>query len=267
MGKLYETTLHVVEDIRFVISHVAVPEYITHDQRDVLRIWMKLLAFVQGMNPQKRETGLHIEEENKNTHYPFVLGHSMANIHSLLVAGAFPGSKAEETDIGILFNAQKQYLDDKESLRHSKVGQLSRETPVCGTKFNEAKSDCQFLIPASVTWLILECLRSIENWLGVDNASGALLNVLSPNTSSVCASNFSALKKALSKIRKGKYIFSKFTSSNEAQSFDDITMEGELDALRVLSQSNWPDILYDVGSQDISVHIPLYRLLSLLLQH
>ena len=138
-GNLYETTLRVVEDIRFVISHVAVPEYITHDQRDVLRIWMKLLAFVQGMNPQKRETGLHIEEENENTHYPFVLGHSMANIHSLLVAGAFPGSKAEETDIGILFNAQKQDLDDEESLRHSKVGRLSRETSVCGTKFNEAK--------------------------------------------------------------------------------------------------------------------------------
>ena len=82
-GNLYETTLRVVEDIRFVTSHVAVPEYITHDQRDVPRTWMKLLAFVQGMNPQKRETGLHIEEENKNTHYPFVLGHSMANIHSL----------------------------------------------------------------------------------------------------------------------------------------------------------------------------------------
>ena len=300
-GNLYETTLRVVEDIRFVTSHVAVPEYITHDQRDVPRTWMKLLAFVQGMNPQKRETGLHIEEENENMHYPFVLGHSIANIHSLLVAGAFSGSKSEETDIEILFNAQKQDLDDEESLRHSKVGRLSRETSVCGTKFNEAKSDCQLLIPASVTWLILECLRSIENWLGVDNASGSLLNVLSPNTSSVCASNFLALKKTLSKIRKGKYIFSKFTSSNEAQGrqslsldktaqpigqdrisimtgktdsdnacypagFDDITMEGELDALRVLSLSDWPDILYDVSSQDISVHIPLHRLLSLLLQ-
>ncbi|XP_059595098.1 E3 ubiquitin-protein ligase PRT6 isoform X1 [Vitis vinifera] len=300
-GNLYETTLRVVEDIRFVTSHVAVPEYITHDQRDVPRTWMKLLAFVQGMNPQKRETGLHIEEENENMHYPFVLGHSIANIHSLLVAGAFSGSKSEETDIEILFNAQKQDLDDEESLRHSKVGRLSRETSVCGTKFNEAKSDCQLLIPASVTWLIFECLRSIENWLGVDNASGSLFNVLSPNTSSVCASNFLALKKTLSKIRKGKYIFSKFTSSNEAQGrqslsldktaqpigqdrisimtgktdsdnacypagFDDITMEGELDALRVLSLSDWPDILYDVSSQDISVHIPLHRLLSLLLQ-
>lgn len=48
--------------------------------------------------------------------------------------------------------------------------------------------------------------------------------------------------------------------------FDDTTMEGESDTLRVLSLSDWPDILYDVSSQDVSVHIPLHRLLSLLLQ-
>nr|CAN69417.1 hypothetical protein VITISV_026854 [Vitis vinifera] len=50
-------------------------------------------------------------ENNGNTHYPFILGHSIANIHSLLEAGAFSGFKAEEIDIEILFNAQKQDLD------------------------------------------------------------------------------------------------------------------------------------------------------------
>lgn len=215
---MYDTTFRVVEDIRFVTSHVAVPEYITHDQRDIPRTWMKLSAFVQGMNPQKRETGLHIEEENEHMHYPFVLGHYIANIHSLLVAGAFSGSKAEETDDEILFNTKKQDLGE-ESLRHTKVGRLSQETSVCGTKFSESKPEtiCQPLIPASVTWLIFECLKSIENWLGVDNATGAL-NVLSPNNmDGVCTSNFLTLKKTLSKIRKGKYIFSKFTSSQGRQ--------------------------------------------------
>lgn len=313
LANLYETTVRVVEDIRFVMSHVAVPEYIIHEQRDIPRTWMKLLAFVQGMNPQKRETGLHIEEENENMHCPFVLGHTIASIHSLLVAGAFSGFKVEETDEEMLSNVQKQDLDDEESLRHAKVGRLSQETSVCGAKFNEAKSDtiCKPLVPASVTWLIFECLRSIENCLGVDNASGTLFNVLSPNSGSVCPSNFLALKKTLAQIRKGKYIFSKFTSSNEAQGghsvlpvssdsnvgnylqsaqsvgqdrrsirtgeidldnasypagFHDITMEGESEVLRLLSLSDWPDIHYDVSSQDISVHIPLHRLLSLLLQ-
>ncbi|PHT52676.1 hypothetical protein CQW23_07138 [Capsicum baccatum] len=49
---LYETTLHVVEDIRFVMSHSLAPRYVTHDRRNILRTWMKQLAFVQGMNPQ-----------------------------------------------------------------------------------------------------------------------------------------------------------------------------------------------------------------------
>ncbi|KAL4282724.1 hypothetical protein GQ457_16G022670 [Hibiscus cannabinus] len=39
-----------------------------------------------------------------------------------------------------------------------------------------------------------------------------------------------------------------------------------LAALHVLSLCEWPDIFYDVSSQEISVHIPLHRLLSLLLQ-
>ena len=50
-------------------------------------------------------------ENNGNTYYPFILGHSIANIHSLLEVGAFSGFKAEEIDIEILFNAQKQDLD------------------------------------------------------------------------------------------------------------------------------------------------------------
>ncbi|KAJ8533945.1 hypothetical protein K7X08_007269 [Anisodus acutangulus] len=51
---------------------------------------------------------------------------------------------------------------------------------------------------------------------------------------------------------------------------DDSTLEGdnacELEALRLLSLSEWPDIVYKVSLQDISVHIPLHRLLSMVLQ-
>ncbi|ONI03411.1 hypothetical protein PRUPE_6G255500 [Prunus persica] len=317
---LYEITVRVIEDIRFVMSHAVVPKYVTHDKQDISRSWMRLLTFVQGMNPQKRETGIRIEEENESMHLPFVLGHSIANIHSLLVDGAFSVA-SDKMDEGL------QDMDGRDSLRHAKVGRLSPESSVCSavgrsssfacaSKVSEDKSDAlsDLLIPPSVMWLTYECLRAIENWLGVDNTSRAFLDASSPSTSNFSGSNFSALKKTLSKIRRGN-IFGRLASSSEDHGkqcsshlhsdcnmsvdfqngkgagqetklmvpdeidsvnacspagLDDSAMEVDgamdLDALRVLSSSDWPDITYDISSQDISVHIPLHRLLSLLLQ-
>ncbi|XP_024031264.1 E3 ubiquitin-protein ligase PRT6 [Morus notabilis] len=318
-GRLNEITLRVVEDIRFVMSHAVVPSYVTKDQQDVTKTWLRLLTYVQGMNPQKREMGLHIEDENEYMHLPFLLGHSIANIHSLLVDGAFSVAN-EEADYEIVLKTYEQDTDG-DNLRHSKVGRLSQESSACSaigrsssvsTPNAEDKLDyfSNALIPPSVTCLTHECLRAIENWLAVDNTSGALLGAWSPSTSNICSSNFSALRKTLTKFRKGRYILGKLAGLSEDQggqgsshvhsgfrfsvnsqngkstglvigesgsvnaqtpaSFDDSAVEGhgamDLDALRVLSLSDWPDIVYDVSSQDISVHIPLHRFLSLLLQ-
>ncbi|XP_038696647.1 E3 ubiquitin-protein ligase PRT6-like [Tripterygium wilfordii] len=318
-GNLYVATIRVVEDIRFVMSHSVVPQYVIHMQRDVLRTWMGILAFVQGMNPLKRETGLHIEEENEHANLPFGLSHSIGNIHSLLVDGAFSEVISEET-VDVLFGSCEPDKDDGDRLRHAKVGRLSQESSVCSasgrisslasgsmvTAF-EANSFFHCLVPSSVTWLTFECLRAIENWLGVENTSGSLSNV-SPNSRSVSGGNFIALKKTLSNIRKGESIFGRFTSlgdGNSRQNFlprlgslqtnvetenlrsikcgesdsvvrgsagsDDSAMEGdcaarEVDALHVLSFSKWPYVIYDVSSQDVSIHIPLHRFLSMLLQ-
>ncbi|XP_062095624.1 E3 ubiquitin-protein ligase PRT6 [Humulus lupulus] len=321
-GNLHEITLRVVEDIRFVMSHSGVPSYVTRVQPDITSTWMRLLNYVQGMNPQKRETGLHIEEENEHMHLPFVLGHSIANIHCLLVDGAFSIASGEETDDEIVLETYKLDTDDGDSLRHSKVGRMSQESSACcasgrctssmlspmlvENKFDSASS---LLVPPSVTCLTHECLKAIDNWLAVDNTSGAQW---SPSSSNIPTSNLSALKRTLSKIGQGRYIFGRLASSSEdhggqasshAQSgfrlsssvqngkstgmesrltvtgesdsansctrasIDDTTVEGDgamdLAALRV---SDWPDIVYDVSSQDVSVHIPLHRFLSLLLQ-
>jgi hypothetical protein len=86
---LYGTTRRVIEDIQFVMSHVAVSKYVSNSHQTVSRTWLKLLSYVQGMNPQKREIDQHVDEENKNVHLPFGLGHYIANIHSLFVDGAF----------------------------------------------------------------------------------------------------------------------------------------------------------------------------------
>ncbi|KAK7255821.1 hypothetical protein RIF29_29243 [Crotalaria pallida] len=315
---LYETTIRVVEDIRFVMSHVVVPKYVTNDQQDISRTWMRLLSFVQGMSPLKRETGQHVEEENENVHLPFVLGHSIANIHSLLVDGAFSDSSKGEMEVENEWSSKMHELDDGDNTRHAKVGRLSQESSACrvsisnsafaSPKVNEIKSNASshLHLPHSVTWLIYECLGAIDNWLGVDNTPGVLPNML--NGDRVDDSNFSAFKRTISNFRRGKYTFGRLASSSDHgrrssdsslylpemgknavkdgkpktngeidsentcihPGFDDNAMEedipAELDGLRFLSLPDWPQIVYDVSSQDISLHIPLHRLLSMLLQ-
>ncbi|KAK4730626.1 hypothetical protein R3W88_023614 [Solanum pinnatisectum] len=314
-GNLYETTLRVVEDIRFVMSHSAVPRYVAHDRRDILRTWMKLLTFVQGMNPQKRETGIHVEDEGENMHLPFVLGHTIANIHSLLVGGAFSISSNEDAD-DALFNTHIQDFEYQDSQRLAKVGRLSQESSVSSvagrsppehaSRTPESKSDGS-PVPSSVLWLTFECLKAIENWLGVDNTSGPLLHILSPKTITSSGNNFFALKRTLSKFSRGRqiirshgpsdgiglpsstegcnkrYSYSSPTGGVALNSGQDLDQETasfggsdnnmlqidyalELEALRVLSLSDWADIAYKVSLQDISVHIPLHRLLSMVLQ-
>lgn len=285
-GNLYETTHRVVEDIRFVMSHSTIPKYMTCDRRDITRTWMKLLAFVQGMSPQIRETNVHIEEENENMHLPFVLGHSIANIHALLVAGAFSTEDESVSSIG------KQDIDEPDTLRHAKVGRLSQESSVSSVTARSTSFDCEMTpvegdaesvaVLTSISWLMFECLRAIENWLKVDNTSGAQRSVLNSRSNNASGSNFSQLKKTLSKLGKGKTkdfstparygAHQSLNGSNDAISagFFSRGVEGdstnELEALSVLSLADWPEIVYDVSSQEISVHIPLHRLLSLVLQ-
>ncbi|KAJ8753971.1 hypothetical protein K2173_001869 [Erythroxylum novogranatense] len=307
-GNIYETTIRVVEDIRFAMSHAVVPKYIINERRDILRTWMKLLSFLQGMSPLKRETGLHIDEENENTNCPFVLSHSVANIHSLLVDGAFSASAEIGSDV--FLNNHEQDVDEGDNARHAKVGRLTQESSVgksvarstgsISASGVEVNSD---MIPSSVKWLTYECLKAIENSLEVDNASRVLS---SSSTSGNAVSNFLDLKKTYALIRKG---FCGLTSTSEDQkkerssfphggfhmdfeienskgigqdhrtmvpsetnsaSSDDNLMEvvgsAEVDPLRLLSWSEWPNIIYDVSSQDVSVHITLHRLLSLLIQ-
>jgi hypothetical protein len=228
------------------------------------------------------------------------------------VDGAF--SMCEEADDATFLNMLGKDMDEQDSIRHTKIGRLSQESSVCSVtestsfisaeKVVEVDSDSTYhhLLPSSVTWLTYECLRAIENCLGADDSSGAQV---SGGTSSISNSNFSAFKKKLYKIRKGKYIFGGHGSTSKDECFSvaysrchasvnvdnanvvkdckttvpgdtdcagssDGLMEGssssELDLLRFLSLSDWPDIIYDVSSHDVSVHTPLHRLLSMLLQ-
>ncbi|XP_075509230.1 E3 ubiquitin-protein ligase PRT6-like isoform X1 [Primulina tabacum] len=294
---LYETSLHVVEDIRFVMSHAVVPKYLCNSRRDLIKTWMRLLASVQGMNAQNREMGNHIEEENENVHLPFVLCHSISNILSLLVVGAFLVSSNLDT------REEKAYelvCEDQDSPRLAKVGRLSQESYISSitgkSSSDDSKTVDRFPVPSSALWLLHECLRSMENWLGLDNTVGTL-GASSLKISNCSGNNFFALKRTLSKFRRGRYMFkssgisySELSTSSEAHDrqsnmgigsecgastgqeavFDDNMLEAEsiseLKRLRVLSLSGWPDITFDVSSQEISINIPIHRLLSMVLR-
>ncbi|KAL3623063.1 hypothetical protein CASFOL_031879 [Castilleja foliolosa] len=295
-ANLYETTIRVVEDIRFVLSHSAVPKYLCHSRRDVIRTWMRLLASVQGMNTLKRETGSHIEDDNENVHLPFVLCHSISSILSLLVAGAFSVSSSDDTSEETFFSsAYNLDCEDQDSRRHAKVGRLSQESSVCSITGKsasdlDAKASDSFTVPSLALWLIHECLKSIENWLGLDNTLGPL-SALSLKTNDGSGNNFLALKRTLSRFRRARLFKSPSSLDNKpfhgglnigvgsecSQSIgqaspgvsdQNVTGEStpEQEVLRVLSLSDWHDITYDVSLQEISVHIPLHRLLSMVLR-
>lgn len=265
------------------MSHVVVPKYVLSSRPDVLRTWMKLVSYVQGMNPQKRETGIHVEEEVENTHLPFMLCSSIARIHSLMVNGAFSDAPIEEGS-------------DCNGLSHSNW--ISTQERSVGTS-DGCTGDVNIQFPATVVCLFSECLKAIDLCLLGDNKFEAL-SVPSHGSTAIFSSNFSALKNTFWKNRAGRYILDTLSSSDSKQvqslSKNDlpINMEEdrnweqvkrcenhdlvptdssikepytkELETLHILNFSNWPGITYDVSSQDISIHLPLHRLLSLLLQ-
>ncbi|CAA0842859.1 E3 ubiquitin-protein ligase PRT6 [Striga hermonthica] len=305
-GNLYETTVRVVEDIRFVLSHSAVPKYLCLRRRDLVRSWLRLLAFVQGMNSLKREIGSHIEDENENVHLPFVLCHSIFNILNLLVAAAFSVATGDGTSVETV-RAYNLDSEEQDNRRHAKVGRLSQESSVSsitgkGTlDLKSQATDDSFPVPSLALWFIHECLRSIENWMELDNTLG-LLSSFSQNTSDGPGNNFLALKRTLSKFRKARLFKSPISSDSKpptilseahnytphgglsicvgpegSQSVSQASFGGsdesllgestsELEGFRVLSLPDWADIAYDVSSQEISMHIPLHRLLSMTLR-
>ncbi|CAH8318880.1 unnamed protein product [Eruca vesicaria subsp. sativa] len=220
--RLCETSDRVIFDLKFVTSHAVVWKYATHEHRELARSWLTLLTFAQGMGPLKRETGIHIEEENEY-HLFFSLSHSIAGIHFLLVNGTYSPASDEQIENERTAKARLEN-GDGDGERYAKVGKLSHEDSVCTAMISSSFFDSSMAsevheidafraqIPSSAIWLIRECLKVLETCLGKD-----------PSTRSASG-------------------------------------------VHILGLSDWPDIHYDVSFQAISVHLPLHRLLSLLIE-
>ncbi|KAG2241277.1 hypothetical protein Bca52824_096738 [Brassica carinata] len=305
--RMSEISDRVMADLKFVTSHAVVSKYATHEHRDLSRSWLILMTFTQGMNRIKRETGIHIEDENEYMHLFFVLGHSIAVIHSLLVTGTYSAANDEEIENE---GTTKAGLDkcDGDGKRYAKVGRLSHEDSVCTAMVSSSSSDSSIAsevnkidpfrarLPSSAIWLIRECLKVLETCLEDDEGISKFL------CRNVSGSTMSWPKRNFSKVEIGRSVSSSLASSSRDPSTGlsplcgdiqtNLTLDnvdgsnGEVQTdvkaysrrvscnssypnasgVHILGLCDWPDIQYDVSSQPISVHLPLHRLLSLLLQ-
>ncbi|XP_021766421.1 E3 ubiquitin-protein ligase PRT6-like isoform X1 [Chenopodium quinoa] len=278
---VFDTCSRVMEDIKFVVSHSVVAKYVTHERPDIVKVWLQILSLVQGMNPQKRETSIHIEEDPENTHLPFIVCNSIASIHLLLVKSAFSAAHSEDMDKEASVEKEKLDTDDGYSQRHAKVGRLSEESSICSSAADNSTSEsssqkfdvtCNFVVIPAVLQLTCESTKAIDGWL-------AGSNVVSHVSSDISCCKLSAFKEALLSVKRGTYISGPSDGSSVTSACpmeigdiekDASTMESgtsaEKDALSLLSLSDWPDIDYDVSSQEISLHMPLHGLLSLILK-
>ena len=242
-----------------------VSKYATHEHLELSRSWLRLLTFAQGMNPLKRETEIHIEEENENIDLFFVLGHSIAVIHSLLVTGAYSAASDEEVENERITTVGLDTCDG-DGERYAKVGRLSHEDSVCTAMESSSSSDSSMasavhkidpfcaLLPSSAIWLIRECLKVLETCLGDDEGiSKFLCKLVSPSGRSVSSRGPST------EVQADVRTDCRRVSRNSSDPTENAS------GVHILGLCDWPDIHYDVSFQAISVHLPLHRLLSLLM--
>lgn len=306
-ANLFKTTVHIVEETRYVMTHDEVPKYIVCERPDIIKYWFRILGQVQGIDPQKRVTGLHTEEENENLHTPFVLAHYLWNVQRLLVDGVFSLGKDEEIKNCPSFPVDLQDADDGDYLRHAKVGRLSQERSVAYmSRRSNIPSELVAAglpsIPSHVTSFAFRCMKYLDAFLASDiTLRDAWLDSGSDsyyNMSNLRTKLFRTRKEASStRVRKGSYFLGPYSNAyakwseqlrgsgsssrtdgvNTSLDYgmgDNKTHLCHLDAdvgtdaetLTVLSMADWPEIVYEVSSQEVSFHIPLHRLLGLLLQ-
>ncbi|KAM0948285.1 putative carboxypeptidase U transcription factor interactor and regulator Znf-B family [Dioscorea sansibarensis] len=328
-ANLYETTIRLVEDTRYVLSHEEVSQYIAKAVVDMSRAWMRLLSLVQGMDAQKRQTAVHTEEENDIIHTPFVLGHYLGNVHTLLGKGAFSLVEARESKDESMTASAVRGLDDDDGLYLAKVGRFSEGSSagqLRGRIVPSHEIDTEGIsemhnhlsIPSSGVRLILECIKAIEVWLESENRKYSIsidatgcggYNVMNLSKKifrvKKCSNSNRVYRRQMSRERvdgdrvpfhdENHEIFQVMTTETRdalnqnnssldvngmsnafsgdaclSKTVDENSMEidsvKDAEIVGLLSMAHWPDIVYDVSSQETSFHIPLHRFLSVLLR-
>ncbi|CAL4951518.1 unnamed protein product [Urochloa decumbens] len=323
-GNLFDASIRLLDDTRYVLSHEEVSKYVAYERPDLTRSWIKLLSLVQGMDPQKRVTSIHAEDENEHLSAPFVLGHYFGIVQNLMMKGSFsPPDQHESTDVTVCSTAING-MESAENQRHAKVGRVSQDSSVSNLSSRDSSLSCG--LPSPAAWLILQCLKAIESWLEPDIALRSKLSSLDPSSSD--SRNFmSSLEdrnsdkgtssntnigvmgvkvneesqpEGTADYHDGHYDRMQIDQEvippdsnrtgkvkmHDSSSTKDIQLHPEnaitytltdgsllhahpgsrIEELGILNARGWPHVVFDVSSQETSFHIPLHRMLSLLLR-
>ncbi|KAM3346716.1 hypothetical protein ACQJBY_020971 [Aegilops geniculata] len=289
---LYDASFRLLEDARYVLRHEEVSVYVASERLDLTSSWVKLLLLVQGMDPQKRVTSIHVEDENENLSAPFVLGHYLGIIQNLLMTGAFSSPGQEESTT--ICSTVTKGIKSAKNQRLANVGRVSQENSVCNLSNRESSLGSE--LPAPAACLIRQCLKAIDSWLeqigevGVKVNEGSQLDdvadyyyeVTGPpiqESDNMLLIGQGGMPQVGNITGKGKMqetssapdvqlhtenaIAATLTGGNLLYAHPDSGTDGQQG---ILSKTGWHHVVSDVSSQETSFHIPLHRMLSLLLR-
>ncbi|XP_024369767.1 E3 ubiquitin-protein ligase PRT6 isoform X2 [Physcomitrium patens] len=344
----------MLEDIRYVMSHLEVSKYVAERRPELTRAWLHMLALVQGMYPQRRITSNQVEEENDDWGSAYFLENQMATIHPFFVAGAAEASNASlgleqmplsKSSACSGFGSEASSSRDSVS-RLDKVGctmsepnmtvltssggpsgpdvemrdvtvtvnavenAYSGRAPYSTEKVDVGDvSHSSMTIPASLAWLISECIQVLDTWLALDVARegsrpGHCEEEGSPSRVSKFRDwlrrtrRFQVLEPRVWSDAVREDAFDTTAASRNSTADMDVDVLGatvfeseenvdiggaglETDAggtewwmgseavqpapIAVYKDEEWVFIDFDVSRQEVSFHIPLHRMLGLLL--
>ncbi|KAI5404210.1 hypothetical protein KIW84_051380 [Lathyrus oleraceus] len=167
---------------------------------------------------------------------------------SLREDGAFSDASKGEAGDETVRTLNRNESDDGDDLRHAKVGRLSQESSACNVTSSSVSAS-----PKNSPWVLPSGTGNISASKGtVSNLRRGKLKTNDEIGSENAYAHSSFDNGRVSE----KYIL---TSSDDSAMEEDFTVES--DGLRFLSSPDWPQIVYDVSSQDITVHIPFHRFL------
>jgi cold shock CspA family protein len=180
-GNLFDASIRLLEDTCYVLSHKEVSKYVAYNSPDLSRSWIKLLSLLQGMDPQKRVSRIHAEHENEHLSVPFLLGHYLGIVKNIRLKGSFsPPDQHGSADV-IVSSTTIKGMETVENQWNAKVGRVSQEILVSIPRSRGGSLNCA--VPPPCTWLILQCLKSIEIWLEPDIALRSKLSSLDASSS------------------------------------------------------------------------------------
>lgn len=163
---IYKTTLWLVKNIQCIMRHTEVSAYVGQEQ-SIIRDWLSFVSFVQGMDP-RTETEIHQTEEPDNFPAPFILCNYIGNVNPLLVEGAYAKSQETRRDGQLIDKAQRlpqtSLTCSTSAMTPSNVINASDRALPPDDDLTPDREGCP-TISASATWLISNCLKTIETCL------------------------------------------------------------------------------------------------------